>query len=56
MPSRQSLFAMDALNVFLADVRDGTGPYLSVFLKSRQWDSGRIGMAIGAADLARVSA
>ena len=31
-PSARSLRGLDALNVFLADVRDGLGPYLAIYL------------------------
>lgn len=56
MASRRSLIALDSLNVFLADVRDGIGPYLSVFLKSLHWESGRIGLIMSTATLAGVVA
>nr|WP_294552170.1 MFS transporter [uncultured Rhodopila sp.] len=37
----------------MADVRDGVGPYLAVFLKgSQHWDSGAIGVAMGASSIA----
>jgi predicted MFS family arabinose efflux permease len=37
----------------MADVRDGVGPYLSVFLKgSQHWDAGAIGLAMGASSIA----
>jgi MFS family permease len=37
----------------MADVRDGVGPFLSVFLKgSQHWDSGAIGLAMGASSIA----
>jgi predicted MFS family arabinose efflux permease len=37
----------------MADVRDGVGPYLSIFLKgSQHWDSGAIGLAMGASSIA----
>jgi MFS family permease len=37
----------------MADVRDGVGPYLSVYLKGGQhWDSGAIGLAMGASSIA----
>ncbi len=37
----------------MADVRDGVGPYLSIFLKgSRHWDAGAIGLAMGASSIA----
>jgi hypothetical protein len=32
-PSARSLRGLDAINFLMADVRDGVGPYLSVFLK-----------------------
>lgn len=52
-PSRRSLRALDALNFFLADVRDGIGPYLAVYLLSVQnWDSTRIGIALSAVGVA----
>jgi MFS family permease len=37
----------------MADVRDGVGPYLSVYLKGAQhWDAGAIGLAMGASSIA----
>jgi predicted MFS family arabinose efflux permease len=37
----------------MADVRDGVGPYLSVFLKGGEhWDSGAIGIAMAASSIA----
>lgn len=42
--------ALDLLNFLLADVRDGLGPYLSVYLLlAHHWDQGAIGfvMAVG---------
>ena len=32
-PSARSLRGLDGINLLMADVRDGVGPYLSVFLK-----------------------
>ncbi len=56
-PSRQSLRALDYLNFFLADVRDGIGPYLAVFLKaSHNWNAADIGIAISASTIASVIA
>jgi predicted MFS family arabinose efflux permease len=42
--------ALNALNFFMADVRDGLGPFLSVYLQSENWSPSRIGlvMTIGA--------
>jgi len=37
----------------MADMRDGVGPYLAVYLKgSQHWDSGAIGLAMGASSIA----
>src|SRR4051794_6473694 len=48
-PSRRSLHALDALNFFLADVRDGLGPYLAIYLTSRlHWDASKVGIAMAA--------
>ncbi|WP_293236601.1 MFS transporter [Mycolicibacterium sp.] len=51
MPSRRSLRALDALNFFLADVRDGLGPYLAIYLiavrgPSHGWDEATVGSVI----------
>lgn len=52
-PSTCSLRGLDAINVLMADVRDGVGPYLAVFLKGgEQWDSGAIGIAMAASSIA----
>src|SRR5947209_8505207 len=52
-PSKQSLHGLDGLNFLMADVRDGVGPYLSVFLKgSQHWAPGEIGLAMAASSLA----
>jgi predicted MFS family arabinose efflux permease len=52
-PARRSLLGLDGLNFLMADVRDGVGPYLSVFLKgSQHWQSGKIGIAMAASSVA----
>ncbi len=52
-PSARSLRGLDAINVLMADVRDGVGPYLAVFLKGGEhWDSGAIGIAMAASSVA----
>jgi MFS family permease len=55
-PSRQSLRMLDVLNLVLADVRDGLGPYLSIFLATKHWDPSRIGMAMSVMGMATVLA
>jgi MFS family permease len=52
-PSKPSLFGLDGLNFLMADVRDGVGPFLSVYLKGGQhWPAGQIGIAMAASSLA----
>jgi MFS family permease len=52
-PSARSLRGLDGINFLMADVRDGVGPYLSVFLKGAEhWDSGAIGVAMAASTAA----
>jgi MFS family permease len=49
--------ALDAANFFLADVRDGLGPYLAVYLLTEQkWDEARIGIVMSVATLAGIMA
>ncbi len=56
MPSQQSLQALDALNVVLADVRDGLGPYLAIYLTTKAWDPSKIGLAMSVMGIASVAA
>ena len=49
--------ALDALNFFLADVRDGLGPYLAIYLLTEQkWDEASIGVVMSVAALAGIAA
>jgi predicted MFS family arabinose efflux permease len=53
LTSPRSRRGLDGINFLMADVRDGVGPYLSVYLKgSQHWDSGAIGLAMGASSIA----
>jgi MFS family permease len=48
---------LDALNFFLADVRDGLGPYLAIYLLTVQkWDEASIGVVMSVAALAGIVA
>jgi len=48
---------LDALNFFLADVRDGLGPYLAIYLLTvQQWDEASIGIVMSVAALAGIIA
>lgn len=52
-PSTSSLRGLDGLNLLMADVRDGVGPYLSVYLAgARHWKAGAIGAALAASSIA----
>lgn len=49
--------ALDAANFFLADVRDGLGPYLAVYLLTEQhWDEARIGLVMSIGTLTGIVA
>lgn len=52
-PSFQSIIGLTALVFFMSDVRDGVGPFLSIYLKSvLNWDTGKTGMALAAMSIA----
>jgi hypothetical protein len=49
--------ALDAANFFLADVRDGLGPYLAIYLLTMQkWDEASIGIVMSIATAAGILA
>jgi len=55
--SKQAGRALDAANFFLADVRDGLGPYLAIYLLTEQrWDEARIGVVMSIATAAGIAA
>ena len=48
---------LDWLNFFLADVKDGLGPFLAIYLlSSRHWEPGEIGVVMMIAGVATVAA
>lgn len=56
-PHHRSLWALDWLNVLVADVKTGVGPYLAVYLQaSRHWAPVSIGLAMSAMSFASVVA
>ena len=56
-PAAGMLWALDWLNFLMADVQNGLGPYLAVFLKgARNWDAGDIGVAMAVSNIASGSA
>lgn len=55
--ARRAGRALDAANFFLADVRDGLGPYLAVYLLTEQrWGEARIGLVMSVATVAGIVA
>ncbi len=49
--------ALDLSNFFLADVRDGLGPYLSIYLLlTHHWDQASIGFVMGVGGIAAIAA
>jgi MFS family permease len=46
------LTALNAVHFFMADVRDGLGPFLGVFLQGEGWTPGAIGLAMTLGGLA----
>src|SRR5215467_8941554 len=56
-PHYRSLWALDWMNVFVADVKTGVGPYLAIYLQaSRHWHPAHIGLAMSAMGIASVAA
>jgi MFS family permease len=54
---RRANRALDAANFFLADVRQGLGPYLAIYLLTEQkWDEARIGLVMSVATIAGIVA
>lgn len=56
MPTRPPARALDALNFFLADVRDGLGPYLAIYLLAvrgpdRGWNEATVGVVLTVAGI-----
>jgi MFS family permease len=55
-PAKSSLRALEWLNFLMADVQNGLGPYLAVFLKGvGHWGAGDIGIAMAASNIAGVA-
>jgi len=52
-PSARSLRGLDSINFLMADVRDGVGPYLSIYLSgARDWQAGPVGVAMAMSNIA----
>ncbi|MDO7886412.1 MFS transporter [Hymenobacter cheonanensis] len=56
-PKKGSIRALRALNFFIADVQNGMGPYMAMYLQSSvHWGPAQIGSALAAGNIAQVLA
>jgi MFS family permease len=53
-PSRRSQRGLDWLSFFIADVQTGFGPFVAVYLASRDWSPGEIGLVLAIGGIASV--
>src|SRR5256885_7703667 len=53
--TRQSQRGLDGLSFFVADMQTGFGPFVAVYLGSRNWSPGDIGLVMGVGALAAVA-
>lgn len=53
-PSRRTLYGLDWLNFFLADVQTGVGPFLAIYLASYKWNEERVGLALTVGGIAGI--
>jgi MFS family permease len=54
-PARRSLYGLDGLNFFIADVQTAFGPFVAVYLASQGWSPGAIGLVIAIGGIAAVA-
>jgi MFS family permease len=55
-PSARSLRALDVLNLLLADVQTGVGPFLAVYLAGHDWNEQQVGIALTVGGIAGIAA
>jgi MFS family permease len=54
--SKRSLWGLDWLNFFLADVQSGVGPFLAIYLAGSGWNQQTIGIALTGGGIAGIIA
>jgi MFS family permease len=54
-PARRSLYGLDWLSFFIADVQTAFGPFVAVYLASRGWHPGDVGLVIAIGSVAAVA-
>ncbi len=53
-PDRRSLYGLDWLNFFLADVQTGVGPFLAIYLAGHHWNEQSVGIALTVGGIAGI--
>src|SRR6201996_1685983 len=51
-----TLFGLDWLNFFLADVQTGVGPFLAIYLAGHGWNEERVGLVLTVGGIAGILA
>src|SRR5262249_22775924 len=54
-PARRSLYGLDWLSFFIADVQTAFGPFVAVYLATEGWSPGDIGFVIGVGGIVGVA-
>lgn len=54
-PTKQTLYGLDWVNFFLADVQTGVGPFLAIYLASFAWNTERVGLALTVGGIAGIA-
>lgn len=54
-PSTRSQRGLDWLNFFIADVQTGFGPFVALYLASRNWTQGEIGLLFTVGGIAAIA-
>ena len=52
--SKRSLYGLDWVNFFLADVQTGVGPFLAIYLAANTWNPEKVGLALTVGGIAGI--
>lgn len=52
--SSRSLYGLDSINFFLADVQTGVGPFLAIYLAANAWNPEKVGLALTVGGIAGI--
>ena len=53
-PSHKTLWGLDGLNFFLADVQTGVGPLFAIYLAGDKWNEERVGFVLTVGGIAGI--